>query len=51
MEQEGSSFGGRGRDLANALPVFSVMDNEGFSGLEVLYRRVSPHSHRLVTKL
>ena len=51
VEQEGSSFGRRGRDLANVLHVFSVMDNEGFSGVEVLYRRVSPHSHRVVTEL
>ena len=50
-EQEGSSFGGRGRDLANALPVLSVLDNEGSSDAKLLYRCVPPHSHRVVTQL
>ena len=51
LEPEGSSFGRRGRDLAYALPVSSVMDNEGFSGLEVLYRCVPLQSHRVVPEL
>ena len=51
MELEGSSFRRRGRDLAKTLPVLSVMNKEGFSGLEVLYRCVPPQSHRVVTEL